>query len=387
MASKSSSKADDLQLQEKATSSIGADAIAVEDKCFIYDTNDLHFQFINWPPDAESFTQSKFDEILSEKWDIAMENGTFNYNLDEVRRRKINGKYEFIAQLNSKRFKERRKPQEIDSVRQPFRKDKFNFTKVKENEILFKMKSAEYKTKESKKVEENLVIVNISPIDYGHVLLVPDATALHSQALTYDAVKLSIDVCLLSTHRGLRIGFNSLCAFASVNHLHLHIIYVNYVLPIDKVSVSEICNGLYEIADYAVHGFALQIENRDIEKLARRVTAITSYLYENEIAHNLFICRQKALPLKNAQDNNDPEAESTVRVFIFPKLSAPAITEFAFNAATVELAGYLPMKDEEEFESLNEVDVIETLNKFCLREDEFADLRDAISLLLLNLRL
>ena len=29
-----------------------------------------------------------------------MENGTFNYNLDEVRRRKVNGKYEFIAQAS-----------------------------------------------------------------------------------------------------------------------------------------------------------------------------------------------------------------------------------------------------------------------------------------------
>ena len=35
--------------------------------------------------------------------------------------------------------------------------------------------------------------------------------------------------------RGLRIGFNSLCAFASVNHLHFHVLYVNYQLPIDKV--------------------------------------------------------------------------------------------------------------------------------------------------------
>ena len=59
MASKSSSKADDLQLPEKAKSSIGADDIAVEDKCFIYDTNDLHFQYINWPPESASFTQSK----------------------------------------------------------------------------------------------------------------------------------------------------------------------------------------------------------------------------------------------------------------------------------------------------------------------------------------
>lgn len=32
-------------------------------------------------------------------------------------------------------------------------------------------------------------------------------------------------------HSALRIGYNSLCAYASVNHLHMHAYYVHHRLP------------------------------------------------------------------------------------------------------------------------------------------------------------
>ena len=46
----------------------------------------------------------------------------------------------FIMQLNVKRATERRKPQEMTHVNQPFNKDLFNFTKIQSGEILFEMK-------------------------------------------------------------------------------------------------------------------------------------------------------------------------------------------------------------------------------------------------------
>ena len=42
-----------------------------------------------------------------------------------------------FSQLNVKRFKERRKPDDISYVQQPFQSDKFNFTKVKQREVSF----------------------------------------------------------------------------------------------------------------------------------------------------------------------------------------------------------------------------------------------------------
>ena len=42
----------------------------------------------------------QFDIVLGSKWESALENGCFWYTLDEVRRRKIDGKFGFIAQVS-----------------------------------------------------------------------------------------------------------------------------------------------------------------------------------------------------------------------------------------------------------------------------------------------
>lgn len=41
----------------------------------------------------------QFDEVLSENWDTALANGSFWYTLDDVKRRHLDGKIGFIAQV------------------------------------------------------------------------------------------------------------------------------------------------------------------------------------------------------------------------------------------------------------------------------------------------
>eukprot|EP00112_Aurelia_sp_Birch-Aquarium-sp1_P012199 Seg2564.6 transcript_id=Seg2564.6/GoldUCD/mRNA.D3Y31 product="GDP-D-glucose phosphorylase 1" protein_id=Seg2564.6/GoldUCD/D3Y31 len=306
-----------------------------------------------------------------------MENGCFWYDLKDIKIRKLAGNIGFIAQLNAKRFKERRKPDDISYVQQPFRSDKFNFTKVKKGETLFLVDRSTDNSKENVTRKENAVIINVSPIDKKHVLLVPDISSLHPQRMNFDAVKLSIEICLVSRDRGLRIGFNSLCAFASVNHLHLHILHIDHQLPIDNVDVLYNGHGLFELVNYSVRGFALQLEDNDIDQLSRRVDFVTSYLYENDIAHNLFLSRHDRFMILNKTESSKMKG-STIRVFIFPKLPAPAISEFSFNSAALEIAGFLPIRDETQFQSLNETEAVTILNRYCYQEDEFSDLRDKI---------
>ena len=108
------------------------------------------------------------------------------------------------------------------------------------------------------------MIINVSPLEYGHVLIVPDIDAFFPQILTQFAIKTGLDCILLSSHRwvlfsskydsdsqltiidlklnvdpvffsrGFKVGFNSLCAFASVNHLHLHAYYLEQDLFVDN---------------------------------------------------------------------------------------------------------------------------------------------------------
>jgi len=349
---------------------------------YIYCQNDLNFSKIEWPLDGISFDKSQFDIVLGSKWESALENGCFWYTLDEVRRRKIDGKFGFIAQLNTKRFNSRRKPAEIHSVQELFLKERFNFTKVKEHEVLLKIISAVDQDREHQNEKENHVIINVSPIDYGHVLFVPDVTSCLPQRLSYDALKMAIEICLLSSDRGLRIGFNSLCAFASVNHLHFHVLYVNHQIPIDRVAVLPINHGLFELQNYFVRGFALQLENRDTHLLARRAFEVASFLYDNGIAHNLFMCRHEPFIAK------EDDQESVVRIFIFPKLSAPGVKDTRYlNSCCFDLAGYLLLKDEKEFEDMSENHAISILNRFCLLEDEFDELKNKVDLVWQNLEL
>ncbi|KAK3718776.1 hypothetical protein QZH41_014049 [Actinostola sp. cb2023] len=58
------------------------------------------------------------------------------------------------SEFNDKRTTKRRKAPTITDIRQPFNPENFNFTKIKADDI-------------------NLVVINDSPVDVGHVLLVP----------------------------------------------------------------------------------------------------------------------------------------------------------------------------------------------------------------------
>eukprot|EP00112_Aurelia_sp_Birch-Aquarium-sp1_P018971 Seg4604.2 transcript_id=Seg4604.2/GoldUCD/mRNA.D3Y31 product="hypothetical protein" protein_id=Seg4604.2/GoldUCD/D3Y31 len=48
------------------------------------------------------------------------------------------------------------------------------------------------------------------------------------------------------------------------------------------------------------------------------------------------------------------------------------------NSCCFDLAGYLLLKDETQFQSLNETEAVRILNRYCYQEDEFSDLRDKI---------
>jgi GDP-D-glucose phosphorylase len=64
-----------------------------------------------------------------------MSAGCFKYNLDSMKTKILPGSYKLVAQLNEKRFTQRRKPQQMTSVSQPFDDTKFNFTKVPNKEV------------------------------------------------------------------------------------------------------------------------------------------------------------------------------------------------------------------------------------------------------------
>lgn len=299
-----------------------------------------------------------------------MKNGHFRYHLDKVETKIIPGEKKYVAQLNVKRATERRPPQNITIVNQPFDDKVFNFTKIKNDEIIFRLeKSADTNVcnghMETKDKKRNLLIVNVSPLEYGHILIVPDIDAFVPQLLSEYSLKLAIECQLLSKHKGFRVGFNSLCAFASVNHQHLHAYYLEQEIFTEKCPVKHLKGPVYELDAIPCKGLAFQLYGTTVDQLTRDVLKVTEYLQANEIAHNMFMTRGTGFGKDRDKD--------TVRIYVWPRKKFIGVKEeAAFNVAVVELGGHLPIKIEELYGGLTEAKILDTIREAALDDTEYA---------------
>ncbi|CAG2179687.1 unnamed protein product, partial [Oppiella nova] len=180
-------------------------------------------------------TDSPFDVLLRRKWtEASAKDNVFRYKVTEnsLPAKQLSGRYGMIAQLNEGRAVNRRPPQTMRAIRQPFNGQAFNFTRINRQEILFKVESSDGRT-------SGTVIVNQSPIEYCNALLVPSLDACRPQVLTTDALELAISLVALSGRQSLRVGFNSLGAMASVNHQHFHVYYYDHPMLLESLPVRD----------------------------------------------------------------------------------------------------------------------------------------------------
>lgn len=182
---------------------------------------------------------------------------------------------------------------------------------------------------------------------------------------------LEVGLFLISSteDRAVRFGFNSPGAHASVNHLHLHMIHVEHELYVETVKLRKIVDNLYRIEDESlpVKGFCLLLENIEID--AQKLFKLVEYCCMKIIPHNIFITR--------CHKSNE------TRVFLFPR----SLEKFGFdkmqtlflNVAVCELGGFIPLGDEELFNTITESYIVERFQQeimnICeLIEDDFISL-------------
>lgn len=344
----------------------------------------------NYPTVAPPST--KFDTAIRSGWKDRMDKGLFRYHLGDLETRILPGPHGYVAQLNIQRGIERRKPQEILSIQQEFNASQFNFNKINLEEILFEMirgTEGDTTSPDGEQLSQScrtVVLINVSPLEFGHCLFVPDPSRCFPQILTMSAVQFGIESVLLSSDPGFRVGFNSLGAFASVNHLHLHGYYLDHELKIESLPVKPLVakKGFYRMQDFPA-GFLFYTESEDVEKVARTVCQVTDFLVDNNIAHNMFLTRG-CPPRGCMQSNKDRCLRSGVRIAIWARMASfGAKEESAFNVALCELAGHLPFKNKKDYESTNETDVIGIVQKYLLPDDAFDRLEQRVSSHLLAL--
>lgn len=83
------------------------------------------------------------DNLLLGQWEDRMSQGLFRYDVTLCETRIIPGNYGFIAQLNEGRHMKKRPTEfRVDQVLQPFDENKFNFTKIGQEEVLFRFEQS-----------------------------------------------------------------------------------------------------------------------------------------------------------------------------------------------------------------------------------------------------
>jgi GDP-L-galactose phosphorylase len=328
------------------------------------------------------FHQSLLDSLILAEWESKMEQGLFRYDVTSCPTHTMGGSMGFIAQLNEGRAAKKRPTEfQVDKVIQAFDDAKFNFCKARQNEILF---TFEEQLDEHSGVEfeeafvvagsPNLVMINVSPIEYGHILLVPRVLDKLPQLITPDTLLLALQFAHEANNPYFRVGYNSLGAYATINHLHFQAYYLSAAMPLERARTTLITKKKHgrstirieRLVDYPVNGLVFE-SGGDLEDTATMVGGFCQRLAAKNIPHNMLIVDKGA------------------RIFVLPNAFSQRkarkelpedILESQVDPAVFEISGHQLMKRREDYEGMDEEWVLRLLRCACLDEEAFEEVID-----------
>lgn len=343
-----------------------------------FDSSSSEEEIAGWG--AYGSPQSVFEAEALRGWDEAARKGLFRYDVMAVATKPVPGRYGFIAQLNEGRASKKRPTEfSVDRVVQPFDAAKFNFTKASQEEVLFAFKlsprvaMAEFRPSAEVRECPHLVMINVSPIEYGHLLLVPRVWDELPQQLDPGTVSLALHMAAEADNPYFRVGFNSLGAYATINHLHFQAYYMSEPYPCELAPVKALTAkrtkraptiGLLQ--DFPVRGLVFEVTNC-LEMLAEVVGEACQKLAAANVPHNVMIMDRGA------------------RVFLFPQrfsvmkakgLVPEAVLDTEVNPACFEIAGHMVLKRKADYDGITEEKAWAMLELASYPAEEFAELVD-----------
>ncbi|KAI4340037.1 hypothetical protein MLD38_024913 [Melastoma candidum] len=318
------------------------------------------------------------DSLLLGEWEDRMQKGLFRYDVTACETKVIPGRYGFIAQLNEGRHLKKRPTEfRVDKVLQPFDGNKFNFTKVGQEEVLFQFEASEdgeaqFFPNAPIDVDNSpgVVAINVSPIEYGHVLLIPRILECLPQRIEGESFLLALHMAVEAGNPYFRLGYNSLGAFATINHLHFQAYYLASIFPIEKApsrKISTLGSGvrISELLDYPVRGLVFEGGN-SLLNLANAVSESCICLQDNNIPFNVLI------------------SDSGKRIFLLPQCYAEKqalgevsteLLDTQVNPAVWEISGHMVLKRKEDYEGASEDNAWRLLAEVSLSEERFEEVK------------
>lgn len=321
---------------------------------------------------------SLFDTKLLSEWDSRQEAGLFRYNVSACESKVVEGRYGFVAQINEGRAQNKRPTEfSVDKVMQPFDEKKFNFKKASQDEVIFQFGTntcddtsfaphAAVTTSES-----HMVLINVSPIEYGHVLLVPRILDSLPQQIAQPELLLALQMAKSSDNPYMRVGYNSLGAYATINHLHFQAYYLKAPFPVERAPTRRLSckdvgrkHGVHvsTVEDYPCKGLVFEGKNK-LHDLAQTVGAACKRLQDANIPFNLLV------------------VDCGSRVFLFPQCFAERkataevsedILDTQVNPACFEICGHMVLKRRQDYDDISEAFVWRILSAASLDNEQFA---------------
>ena len=347
---------------------------------------------------------SPFDRILLSAWEDRFAAGLFRYDVTAVKTKVVPGGCGFVAQFNEGRATKKRPTEfSVDEVCQAFDGSKFNFTKADKSEILFAFRDARAflaedaadfdananafpervscSTFDARRVvtddgvSPTVVLINVSPIEYGHVLLCPRVLEGLPQRVSPETLLPPLLMAAESRNPYFRVGYNSLGAYATINHLHFQAYYLMEAFPIERAPTRRLPARVFptkrhrhgikvsEVTEYPVRCVCFE-RGDGFESLAHMVGVACQRLQERNCPFNLLV------------------ADHGARVFLIPQKfsqrvaagEVPAdVVATGVNPAVFEISGHLLYKTQEDYDSCSQEAAQRMLECASLTEEDFYD--------------
>ncbi|XP_054798922.1 GDP-L-galactose phosphorylase 2 [Prosopis cineraria] len=321
------------------------------------------------------------DSLILGEWEDRVQRGLFRYDVTACETKVIPGEYGFIAQLNEGRHLKKRPTEfRVDKVLQPFDENKFNFTKVGQEEVLFQFEASDdgkiqFFSNAPVDMENspNLVAINVSPIEYGHVLLIPRIFECLPQRIDRDSFLIALHMAAEAGNPYFRLGYNSLGAFATINHLHFQAYYLAVTFPIEKAPTKNITrsNGgvkISELQNYPVRGLVFEGGNT-LEDLANTVSDACICLQENNIPYNVLIsdCGRQIFLVPQCYAEKQALGEVNAELL-----------DTQVNPAVWEISGHMVLKRKKDYDEASEANAWRLLAEVSLSEERFQEVNTLI---------
>ncbi|KAG4198840.1 hypothetical protein ERO13_A05G111200v2 [Gossypium hirsutum] len=299
--------------------------------------------------------QNILDAVLLSQWEDRMLKDCFKYDVTTSEIKVVTGKMKFLCQLNEGQITDHLSKSEGNTLHEL---DPFAFDCVKhQEELLFCLAN-------SKKAKSELIPSasgdkicqrnqSVTPIEYGHVYLVPCASNRLYRFLDARSTEIITRLAAEINNQSFRIFYN--CYIPNRSGVYFEACYFPHPLPVEFRPAGTLFGAsgrrgihICSIIDYPIKTLSFQT-TQNLKILAAAISEICFQLEEKNIQYNLMI------------------SDSGKKIFLF--LQKTCAASHAISAW--ECGGYFLFRNRYQFDQVTEDAMINRLSSFSLDDNDF----------------